>query len=56
VIEKRSRGQELEEAENEIRALGMESYYSMLRFNDLNRNNNKKFRHIGIFASEGCRL
>jgi hypothetical protein len=32
VIRKRSRVQELEEAENEIRALGMESYCSVLRF------------------------
>ena len=32
VIGKRSLGQELEEAENEIRALGMESYCSVLRF------------------------
>ncbi len=32
VIRKRSWGQELEEAENEIRALGMESYCSVLRF------------------------
>jgi hypothetical protein len=32
VIGKRSHGQELEEGGNEIRALGMESYCSVLRF------------------------
>jgi hypothetical protein len=32
VLGKRSRGQELEEAEHEIRALGLEEYCSMLRF------------------------